>query len=212
MISDKAFQVMQNFVKHGGTLITEARFGLRDANGFLSDPPLIEKLIKVRYLYTESLDGKVPLQHAPVLATLWRDVVECTDGVMAHYADGHPAWIEQPVGKGRVIYATFALFTSALLPENHTLLVWIRKHLPPSPIGIETSDQVEVTHSPDGQALYVVNHADEKGRAVLSFDRKKVSIQNILTGQMVAGLAGTYTLHLASREVQVLSIKEEGAH
>ena len=90
LISKKQYANLKKWIKAGGTLITEARFGVKDENGHLYPNALMEDLLGVDYQYTEP------------------DKNGFVDGLK-----GKPKKyqiITKKIGKGKAIYANFSLF------------------------------------------------------------------------------------------------------
>lgn len=89
LLSLQQYGNLKKWVINGGTLITEARFGLKDENGHLYLKPLLEDLLGVVYDHTE------------ITKAGFLDVLA-----------GKPKKkqvIKKKLGKGRVIYANFSL-------------------------------------------------------------------------------------------------------
>lgn len=90
LISRKQYKNLKNWIQKGGTLITDARFGLKDENGHLYPKPLLEDLLGLTYDHTE------------ITRNGFLDVF-----------DGKPnkkQIITKKIGKGKAIYANFSLF------------------------------------------------------------------------------------------------------
>jgi beta-galactosidase len=90
LLSKKQYFNLVNWVKNGGTLITEARFGLKDQHCHLYPTPLMNELFGVEYEYTESttagfIDG---LKNEPK----------------------KPQFFTKKFGHGKAVYANFSLF------------------------------------------------------------------------------------------------------
>jgi len=90
LLSKKQFNNLKKWVGKGGTLITEARFGLKDENGHLYPNPLMEDLLGVTYEYT------VPTRKGFL------------DGLKGKAKKAQI--IKKTIGKGEVVYANFSLF------------------------------------------------------------------------------------------------------
>lgn len=91
LISQRQYQNLKKFIAGGGTLITDARFGLKDENAHLYPKPLIEDLIGITYDHSEvNKDG-------------FLDVIKGFPK--------KPRLIERKIGKGKIIYANFSLFS-----------------------------------------------------------------------------------------------------
>jgi beta-galactosidase len=122
LLSKKQADKLIDFVRDGGGVIAESRFGLKDGNAHLYEKPLIENLLGAVHLYTEIIDDKIKLNRMKAFAYGFRDVLEVHDAkVILKYEDGIPALIEKKMGEGKIIYATFSLFSSLLKPENEKL-------------------------------------------------------------------------------------------
>jgi beta-galactosidase len=90
LLSTKQFANLRRWVEKGGTLITEARFGLKDENAHLYPNPLLEALLGVVW------------DHGEITKDGFLDVIQ-----------GHSRkeqLITKKIGKGKVIYANFSLF------------------------------------------------------------------------------------------------------
>jgi beta-galactosidase len=90
LLSKKQYQNLKRWVSRGGTLITEARFGLKDENGHLYPNPLLEDLLGVVHDYTE-----------PTSRGFF-------DGLAGK--GKRPRVITKKIGKGKVVYANFSIF------------------------------------------------------------------------------------------------------
>lgn len=132
LLSKEQFRSIVGFVQKGGTLITEARFGSKDLNGFLYQRPLLEELVQVEFLYTEMLFDSIEFSGEKIkgVATLFRDIVKSTSGVVARFKDGHPAIITKEIGKGKVVYAPFNLFSTFVKGHNQKLIDFLKTFIP----------------------------------------------------------------------------------
>ncbi|NQT29489.1 MAG: beta-galactosidase [Candidatus Saganbacteria bacterium] len=90
LLSCQQYNNLKKWVKNGGRLITEARFGLKDENGHLYEKPLMEDLLGIKYEYTE------PTRKGFL------------DGIKGKRK--RPQIITKKIGKGSVVYANFSLF------------------------------------------------------------------------------------------------------
>jgi len=90
LLSEKQYKNLKTWISGGGTLITEARFGLKDENGHLYPNPLLEDLVGVVYEYTE------PTRRGFM------------DGLKGK--PKRPQIIAKKIGKGIAIYANFCMF------------------------------------------------------------------------------------------------------
>ena len=110
LLSKKQYQNLKNWVKIGGTLITEARFGLRDENGHLYPNPLLEDLLGVTFEYTEP--DKAPKGFFVGLERKGRK----------------QQIITKKIGKGKVVYANFSIFLE-INNGSKKLLSKLRPHI-----------------------------------------------------------------------------------
>jgi len=108
VLSQKQYQNLKKFVLRGGTLITEARFGLKDENAHLYPTPLIEDLLEVTY------------DHFEITPDGFLDVLE-------DYPKKKQLIIKK-AGKGKVIYANFSLFLEIRKGSKKSLSL-LKKHL-----------------------------------------------------------------------------------
>ena len=130
LLSKKQADKLIEFIRGGGTVIAESRFGLKDENARLYEKPLLENLLGAVHLYTEIIDDKIKLNRIKSYAYGFRDVLEVHDAkIVLKYEDGHPALIEKKMGKGKIIYATFSLFSSLLKFENQKLIERIKDEI-----------------------------------------------------------------------------------
>ncbi|MFH1683898.1 MAG: beta-galactosidase trimerization domain-containing protein, partial [Candidatus Margulisiibacteriota bacterium] len=90
LLSKKQYNNLKKWIKNGGTLITEARFGLKDENAHLYPNPLMEDLFGIVYEYTE------PTRKG------------FSDALQGR--GKKPQVITKKIGKGKAIYANFSLF------------------------------------------------------------------------------------------------------
>ncbi|MBU0687698.1 MAG: beta-galactosidase [Candidatus Margulisbacteria bacterium] len=176
VMSEKAFEKIYNFVKAGGTLITEARFGAKNENAHLREIPLLSALIEARFVGSEILTAPVKLNKLGAEATGFRDIVAAKKGVTFKFADGHPAIIEKKLGRGKVIFAGYSMFQSLLKWENHKLLAYLQRQLPAHKISVKGSEAVECVRweKPGGKdvILYLINHSDSSAKVQIAIQRK----------------------------------------
>jgi beta-galactosidase len=128
LLSKEQFKAIVGFVQKGGTLVTEARLGSKDLNGFLYTHPLLEELISGEFLQNETLFDEIEFsgENFKGVATLFRDIVKSTSGVVARFKDGHPAIIIKEIGKGKVVYAAFNLFSTFVKGQNQKLIDFLK--------------------------------------------------------------------------------------
>jgi len=103
LLSKRQFKNILDFVKAGGTLISESRLGLKDEQAHLYPKPLLEELLGEEHLYTRIIDEPTPKGAG------FQDV-------LAEHKE--PTIIRKKLGKGRIIYATFSLFSSLIKYER----------------------------------------------------------------------------------------------
>jgi beta-galactosidase len=123
------------FVRNGGTLLTEARFGQKDYMAKLYEHQLIG-LFGLKVIEPQTIVERIPLKPGSSFAFGWRDIIEGPHGkeftVSLKFADGHPAFIVRKIGEGRLLYACFSIFLSLSNSVNHrsrTLLRHISKYI-----------------------------------------------------------------------------------
>ncbi len=106
LLSKKQYNNLKKWIKAGGTLITDARFGLKDENGHLYLKPLMEDLLGITYEYTEpTKDGFI-------------------DSVAAKFtlpSSKKKQIITKKLGKGKVVYANYSLFLEIFNGKRHKL-------------------------------------------------------------------------------------------
>ncbi len=105
LLSRKQFENLLAFVKAGGTLVCESRFGLKDENAHLYPKPLLEGLLGMKHFYTQIMDSRLPVAKYKAEAWGFQDVLAGCE---------KPSLIRKKLGKGKIIYATFSLFSSLL--------------------------------------------------------------------------------------------------
>ena len=105
LLSMKQYNNLKNWIKDGGTLITEARFGLKDENGHLYPNPLLEDLLGIVYDHTEvTKDG----------------FLDTVKNVEANFSSPKNGGLKtaatkkkittKKLCKGKVVYANYSLF------------------------------------------------------------------------------------------------------
>jgi hypothetical protein len=119
LLSRKQFDHLVDFMKKGGTVLSEARLGSKDQNGHLYQHPLLEELLGEKHLYTRILDGAETVKKLGLPIHGFSDVLE------KHI---FPAIITKTIGKGRLIFSTFNLFGS-LVKLDHKKVGRIRNAL-----------------------------------------------------------------------------------
>ncbi|MFH1709842.1 MAG: beta-galactosidase, partial [bacterium] len=209
ILKDKSAKLLRKFVYDGGILITEARFGLKNENAHLYETPLMEGLLDIKYDHTEIIDREIKISAMNVKAAGFRDIVDASDNnVIASFDDGHPAIIEKRIGKGRVIYAAFSLFLSALNDENKELINFIRKHLPEPEFKITNSNNVEMAVlSSDKTVLYIINHSNIAQSPIIKLPRKYKGAKDILNGGAHTASEGSMFLEIKGADIKVLVLE-----
>lgn len=90
LLSKKQYNHLKQWVENGGTLMTDARFGLKDESGHLYKHPLLEDLLAVKYGYTTTTSEG------------FLDVLKGKPNKMQI--------ITRKLGRGKAHYANFSLF------------------------------------------------------------------------------------------------------
>ncbi|NQU18286.1 MAG: beta-galactosidase [Candidatus Saganbacteria bacterium] len=126
LLSEKQFNNIRKFVESGGILVSDSRFGTKDQRAHLRKISLIQNWLKFSYKATEIIPSKLSIAKFKSKVDGFRDLIDTEDGVLAKYSDGFPAIIEKNIGKGKVIYATFSLFSNLRHWENKNLLEFIK--------------------------------------------------------------------------------------
>lgn len=209
ILKDKSAKLLRKFVYDGGVLITEARFGLKNENAHLYEKPLMESLLDIKYDHTEIIDTDMKISAMNVKAVGFRDIIDANgNNVIASFDDGHPAIIEKKIGKGRVIYAAFSLFLSALNDDNKELVNFIRKHVPEPEIKMTNAKNVEMTVlNGDKTVLYIINHSDTAQSPIVKLPRKYKGAKDILNGSTHAVSEGSMFLEFKGADVKVLALE-----
>jgi beta-galactosidase len=106
LLSKKQYNNLKKWVSRGGTLITEARFGLKDENGHLYPNPLMEDLLGIEYEYTEpTRDGFLD-----VVAELALQNIKGKASFAPTKFKKKKSILIKKIGKGKAIYANFSIF------------------------------------------------------------------------------------------------------
>jgi beta-galactosidase len=208
LLKDKAAKLLRKFVYDGGTLITEARFGLKDENGHLYEKPLMESMLDIKYDHTEIIDHTIGISTLDVKAEGFRDIIEeGSCDVIARFDDGHPAIIEKKIGKGKVVMATFSMFLTMMKDENKALIDLIRKSIPEPDFKI-TSKAVEMVHLHGNKpVLYLINHGTHKECVEISIPKAYKGAKDILNNSTYQTSDGKLPLELKGEEVKVLVLE-----
>jgi len=201
-------QALAKFVRRGGVLITEARFGMKDELAHLRTKPYLEALFSVKYLDTETLENDLKLKKHGGSITGFRDLVETGQGVVDLFEDGQPALIVKKIGRGTIVYACFSLFPNLIKHENRKLITTLRKYLPAPDYKIQTQGEVEVIPW-QGKSLflYVINHSDQRAKVKISLEKGAKKARDVLSDFSCEIKQGTLQLPLMSREVKLLEVK-----
>ncbi|OGC03794.1 hypothetical protein A2276_08070 [candidate division WOR-1 bacterium RIFOXYA12_FULL_43_27] len=129
LLSEKQFENIKKFVNQGGILVSDSRLRLKDERGHLLPYPGAKDWVKFLYIATEIITAKVGLAKLRAKPEGFRDLVDTDAGILAKYNDGFPAIIEKNIGKGKVIYSTFSLFSSLRNWENKNLLEFVKSRI-----------------------------------------------------------------------------------
>jgi len=209
ILKDKAAKLLKKFVYDGGTLITEARFGLKNENGHLNSKPLMESMFDIKYDHTEIIDSEIGISSIGVKAAGFRDIIEPgANTVIASYDDGHPAIIEKKFGKGRIVFATFSLFLSLLNDKSKEMISLIRKYIPEPEFKINNSDMVEMTVlGGEKNMLYLINHSDSPDSPIIKLPKNFRSAKDLLSEKTYNISDGTLFVELFPNDVKVLLLE-----
>lgn len=215
LLSEKQAAILIKYVKNGGILITECRFGLKDQKAYLREHPVLEDLIGVVYSYTEMIEDKTALNKWGANAYGFRDIVSVQKKdarVVCSYADGNPALIEKRLGRGMVVCATFSLFTSLLKFENSVMLENLREnYIPSAEFKLKGGAMVEmVVWSGANPLLYLINHSDAAQKIVLEKPANYKTARDLLSGKIIDAKEGGFRLEFGSYGVKMLEILERG--
>jgi beta-galactosidase len=200
-------QALVKFVQDGGSLITEARFGMKDELGHLRPQPFLQGFFSVKYVGTEVIEGETKLQKMGGRISGFKDLVETREGVVDCFEDGRPALIVKRVGKGRVVYAAFSLFANLLKYENLNIVRWLRNHLPEPFYKLKASEEVEVVPWENGSLFfYVINHADREEKVQITLKNKIKKAKDLLAKPDCAVRQGTIQFSLVPRGVRLIKV------
>lgn len=208
LLKDKAAKLLRKFVYDGGTLITEARYGLKDGNARLYETPMLESLLDVKYDHTEIIDSELKISAMNAKAAGFRDIIDAgKNNVIASFDDGNPAVIEKRIGKGKVIYAAFSLFLSILRDDNKELIALIRKHVLEPEFKITNSSDVEMSVlNGEKTVLYIINHSRSAQSPIIKLPRKYKGAKDILSDGSHTVTEGSIFLEMKGSEVKVLAL------
>lgn len=185
ILSDKQVDNLLDYVRRGGILITECRFGLKDERAWLRPRPALLRLLpEAKYERTEIIEGKLNFSLGgktagrktgkkdsgligPVAG--YRDILKTNKGVIARFDDGHPAIIRRKYGRGEIIYCTFSIgLTIQKMPavQAGKFIDLIRGSLPGPIVDFQASGEVEVIPWQKGDkiCLYLINQATSPQR------------------------------------------------
>ncbi|HEX5413054.1 MAG TPA: beta-galactosidase [Terriglobia bacterium] len=192
MISQQVAEVVKQYVEQGGTAVAGARLAWNNARGFASDVipgfdlaqvfGAREKIIRpveAAHLTLESspsLPGMKPGE--AVRGDSFEEELEPLAGaqVLARFADGQPAMVENTYGKGKAILAGTFLALSYERehdPSTGRLLQSLARAAGVRPdvrVSGKGTDQVEVRRlvSAQEQLVFVFNHAEKPAQAAIS--------------------------------------------
>ena len=192
MLSKNVVEGVERFIRNGGTVVAEARLAWNDERGFSSDevPGMglaevfgaREKVIRpvekseVIVEANAGLPGCAPGMRA--VATAFEEELEPLPGarVLARFADGAPAIVENSYGKGKAILV--GSFLGVAYERQHDkaakllLLSFARAAgiEPEVKVSGENSTQVEVRRlvENDVQFLFAFNHSDHAAAAKIA--------------------------------------------
>ncbi|MCX5750517.1 MAG: beta-galactosidase [Candidatus Saganbacteria bacterium] len=209
LLDTKTAQALMQFVKNGGSLITEARFGMKDELGHLRPQPFLQNFFSVRYIGTEVIEGEKTLKKLGGKITGFRDLIETKEEVAGYFEDGKPALILKKVGKGTIVYATFSLFANLLKYENLNIVRWLRKHLPEPFYKLKASEEVEIVPWEDKDLFfYAINHADKEEKVKITLQNKVKKAEDLLGKSDCVVLQGTIQFSLMPRGVKLIKVHQ----
>lgn len=168
LFTEKWWKPLEKYVKSGGILVTESRFGAKTEMGWLQEIPLMEKSIGLKRKHHELIDeGNEPfIPSLKARAYGYKDVIETKEKISAKFEDGTPAVIEIKLGKGKIIYGCFSLFLSCLKKGNDGIIDTIRKYLP-KPLCNPTKNVEIVPWKSSGNRIIFYKIDYKKGKAEL---------------------------------------------
>lgn len=108
LLSDRQYRNLKKWVLSGGSLITEARFGLKNELGHLRPTPLIEDLLNIGY------------DHGEVTSDGFLDVLSSRPK--------KEQLLSKKLGRGKIVYANYSLFLK-IKNGDRKLLLRIRSSL-----------------------------------------------------------------------------------
>jgi beta-galactosidase GanA len=185
MVDEAAAQWLRQYVRGGGTLIVEMPFACRDANTWVSmrrPKHGLEDLLGCRERERVCTDAMSPLPVAKfetggeLEASRWRTTLEPQGGkIIARWADGSAAAVENVYGKGKVL----------CLGANLTLACWAKWDAAKLGIfegllgraGVPCDTQspwVRRRRGPDGEVWFVLNVYDHVATLQLPAAPKEV--------------------------------------
>ena len=215
MISSEYVRAMGDYVRNGGTLLTEARCGWVDEKGFSSpvipggglDEVLgcreteVTPIAKTSSLTIKAADEVLPLlKPGDKLDTLFFEEAFQVFGkksrVLAEYADGRPAMVTASCGKGRaIIVGSFlgSAYHQFLNPNNAKFFVGVTEWLKISrPVRVASSEpgvmvEARLLESAGGKIVFGFNRGEKTttARLTLAPPAAKFKVWNLETGQAV---------------------------
>ncbi len=209
LLAEQWIDTLINYVREGGYLIIESRFGKKDDMGHLVVPPPVKKELGLEYIHTITIDtGHEPAIKGVGKACGFMDLVRVgkRGKVLLECDNGFPAFIESKMGRGRILYCTFSLGLSAMNPENQGLLryikSYIRNHISSQQAYETDSPELEVIFRGDS-LFYLLNHGT--GRATVNLIQKGASgAEEILSGKRMAVNRERVTVHVPPGGVRVV--------
>ncbi len=198
------------FVKSGGVLITESRFGAKNENAQLHEKPILQEFLGIKSEHIETIDDRIYLPKIRCWAYGFRDLVFDDNDVLLHYKDGFPAIIEKKIGGGKIIYSTFSIFMSIGKSGNERLAEYVRNFLPKPEFFIKDRDHIEMVlwQDDDSPLLYIINHSPSKDKFEVISPEKFVLAKDILSEKTFDIEKGKLTLKLAGRESMALILSQ----
>jgi beta-galactosidase len=234
MLSRDVADGLTRYIRNGGTVVSEARLAWNDERGFSSDvvPGFdLAEVFGARETVIRPVEtAKLNVAASPALPGFSAESVsgeafeeELEPGgsaqVLAHFADGAPAMVQNNYGKGKAVLIGSFL---AVAYQRHQdaaiqrlLLAFARSAGVQSDVTVKASDAglVEVRRllGPDAQFLFVLNHADTPQPTEIAIAKANVNHAEDLTANVgvpisASNASATLRKTLAPDEVWVVKL------
>lgn len=208
ILNKKQADILMDFVKKGGVLVTESRFGAKNENAKLHETGLVNELLGITGDHIETIDDRIFIPKLRSHAYGFRELFLNYKGKAIGYSDGYPALIEKNIGEGKLLYATFSLFMSSLKTGNSRLPDHIKEFLPKPEFFLKDKDNIEMVLWEDDSSpvLYVINHSDSKDKFEIDTPEKFAQAHDILNEKNYKIEKGRLPLVLEGRGIAVLHL------